>query len=295
MLLWLLAISATWLGASNTVREIVKELPIYRRERGVGLSISAYLGSKAAVFGAITTVQAIVLTFIALFRQTLPVQDTAHILTNLQHPDTYQNISLGINPLAGLRPFDSGSVLPSQLVEILIAVVLSGLAGMALGLAISARVRRSDQAILLLPIVLVVQTVLSLPLVQSQVPSVYLTALGDLTSANWGVAAEASTTSLNQLQYVYFANNYTGEVVVANHLNHLDPHIQGFGPKYLPGQLEKYAVGDTAWRHAPVPWLLAIGLLIGFTALFLGFAWYSLRRLDIGRSGSRAGAASYVE
>ena len=290
MLLWLLVISATWLGASNSVREIVKELPIYQRERGVGLSISAYIGSKAGVFGAITAIQAVILTFIGLSFQNIPVQDPLRIIGFLQHPETYQNVPLNVNPLAGLRPFDSGSLLPSQLVEILIAVVLSGLAGMALGLAISARVRRSDQAILLLPVVLVVQTALSLPLIQSVSRTPVLKVLADLTSANWGVAAVASTTSLNQLQYAYFADLSTGGVVIGNHLNTFDPGFRGVGPNFLPGQLQMWAVGDPAWRHTPEAWLFAVGLLIGFTALFLGFAWYSLRRLDIGRSSGRAGA-----
>src|SRR5262245_271169 len=38
LLIWLIIIGATWLGTSNAIREIVKELPIYRRERTIGLS-----------------------------------------------------------------------------------------------------------------------------------------------------------------------------------------------------------------------------------------------------------------
>ena len=56
--------------------------------------------------------------------------------------------------------------LSSQELEIAIAVALAGLAGMALGLAISALVRKSDQAVLLMPVVLVVEMALSLPLKQ---------------------------------------------------------------------------------------------------------------------------------
>ena len=125
LLLWLLVVSATWLGASNSIREIVKELPLYRRERAVGLSIPAYVGSKALVFGTITVVQSIVLVLIGLSRQSLPPQDSFQIipLINQSFPGL----------LSGLRPLDVGSVLGSQIAEILIAVSLSGLAGMALG------------------------------------------------------------------------------------------------------------------------------------------------------------------
>ena len=45
----LLALGATWLGTSNAIREIVKELPVYERERAIGLSASAYVASKALV------------------------------------------------------------------------------------------------------------------------------------------------------------------------------------------------------------------------------------------------------
>jgi ABC-type multidrug transport system ATPase subunit/pSer/pThr/pTyr-binding forkhead associated (FHA) protein len=69
MLLWLLIVSATWLGASNTVREIVKEQSIYRRERASGLSMLAYTGSKVIVFGIITTLQSLVVLIVRAGRQ----------------------------------------------------------------------------------------------------------------------------------------------------------------------------------------------------------------------------------
>jgi len=36
-----LVLSITWVGGANGIREIVKELPIYQRERGAGLTIGA--------------------------------------------------------------------------------------------------------------------------------------------------------------------------------------------------------------------------------------------------------------
>ena len=61
LLIWLIVIGATWLGTSNAIREIVKELPIYRRERTIGLSAGAYVLSKVVVLGLITAVQAVIL------------------------------------------------------------------------------------------------------------------------------------------------------------------------------------------------------------------------------------------
>ena len=62
VLVWLLALGATWLGTSNSIREIVKEQPIYRRERAIGLSTSAYLASKMLLLAPLTLLQTTVMT-----------------------------------------------------------------------------------------------------------------------------------------------------------------------------------------------------------------------------------------
>ncbi|CAM5743081.1 ABC transporter ATP-binding protein/permease [Streptomyces hirsutus] len=64
--LLILAAGAVLTGAANAVRELVKERPIHRRERAVGLSRSAYLMSKIIVLGTVTVLQAVVLTLVAL-------------------------------------------------------------------------------------------------------------------------------------------------------------------------------------------------------------------------------------
>jgi len=56
-----IVLGATYLGAGNAVREIVKERAILARERAAGLSSGAYLISKALVLGVLTIVQSIVL------------------------------------------------------------------------------------------------------------------------------------------------------------------------------------------------------------------------------------------
>ena len=269
LLLWLLVVSATWLGASNSIREIVKELPLYRRERAVGLSIPAYLGSKALVFGSITVIQSVVLVLIGFSRQSLPPKDTYQII-----PLMNQNFP-GL--LSGLRPLDVGSVLSSQMTEIMIAVALSGLAGMALGLAVSARVRRSDQAVLSLPVILVLQMTLALPLLQAENPSPFLKVLGDLAGANWGMKAVASTTSLNQLMTSYLDSLTIGNAEIR--------YLVGkpYPDPYIKSQLMSAAVGSGDWRHTAGPWLLAIGILILMIVVFLAAASHFLRRIDVGR------------
>ncbi|HET6899683.1 MAG TPA: FHA domain-containing protein, partial [Vicinamibacteria bacterium] len=58
-ILFLLALVAVWFGCSNAVRELVKERPIYLRERMVNLRILPYLASKVAVLGALALVQCV--------------------------------------------------------------------------------------------------------------------------------------------------------------------------------------------------------------------------------------------
>jgi ABC-type multidrug transport system ATPase subunit len=284
LLLWLLVVSATWLGVSNTIREIVKELPIYRRERAVGLSIPAYVGSKAAVFGVITVIQSFVLVAIALSRQPLPPLDRHHFIPALQAqtPDIF----------AGLRPFTLGSVLSSQELEIAIAVALAGLAGMALGLAISALVRKSDQAVLLMPVVLVVEMALSLPLLKISTSNPVIQQLSKIASANWGFSAVASTVSLNQLLTPYRADLLLGQKEVAcilaasngpANVTSLPVACQKQSLGLSPAAQQMIQVSDASWQHTGSAWFWSILVLLIMTAVLLAITLIALRRQDIGR------------
>src|SRR5262249_8455217 len=74
ILVWLVIVGATWLGTSNAIREIVKELPIYHRERSIGLSPGAYIFSKVGVIGAITIIQVLILVPISFWLQPFPIE-----------------------------------------------------------------------------------------------------------------------------------------------------------------------------------------------------------------------------
>ena len=54
-------IATLWFGCSNSAQEIVKEVPIYRRERLVGLSRWSYLLSKFLWMGTLTNIQILIL------------------------------------------------------------------------------------------------------------------------------------------------------------------------------------------------------------------------------------------
>src|SRR6202034_4502612 len=60
----LLNIGAVFMGTALTIRDLIGERSIFRREQAVGLSTTAYLLAKIAVFCIFATAQAAVATFI---------------------------------------------------------------------------------------------------------------------------------------------------------------------------------------------------------------------------------------
>ncbi|MFJ6705529.1 MULTISPECIES: FHA domain-containing protein [unclassified Streptomyces] len=64
--LLLLCVGAVLAGAADAVRDTLTERAFYQRERAVGLPGSAYVMSKAVVLGAVTVLQAVVLTQVGL-------------------------------------------------------------------------------------------------------------------------------------------------------------------------------------------------------------------------------------
>ena len=57
-------IGAVFMGTALTIRDLIGERPIFKREQAVGLSTTAYLLAKVAVFCVFATVQAAIATFI---------------------------------------------------------------------------------------------------------------------------------------------------------------------------------------------------------------------------------------
>jgi ABC-type multidrug transport system ATPase subunit/pSer/pThr/pTyr-binding forkhead associated (FHA) protein len=161
-----LAICATYLGAGNAIREIVKELPVYARERAIGLSIPAYLGSKVLVLSVVTVFQGVVLVLVGAQRQG----------------------GGGLGAVLPLRP------------ELSVDVAAAGMAALGLGLLVSALVSRADKALTLLPLLLVPQLVLAFPQLKVDEKPV-LAQLSYVASARWGYDAIGATVGFNQLLY----------------------------------------------------------------------------------------------
>lgn len=117
-LFFVLAIAAVWCGNINASREIVAERAIYERERRVGLHIWAYVASKFSVLSLLCLVQSFSLLLVVwLF--------------------TPFCLELG-----------------SGILLFFILLLMSSLAGLSLGLLISALSKTQAQALAIIPLVL---------------------------------------------------------------------------------------------------------------------------------------------
>ncbi len=161
--LLILAIGACFIGALNSIREVVKERSIYTRERAAGLSAGAYLWSKLLVLGVLSAVQAAVMTVIGLAGKPEP---TSGVL--------FKN---------------------APLLELVLAMALLAIASMALGLLLSALVNSSETTLILLFVSVMAQVVFSggaFPIAGR--PG--LEQVAWLFPARWGYGAAASTANL---------------------------------------------------------------------------------------------------
>ncbi len=122
---FLLTIIAIWFGTSNSIREIVKEVPITIRERLAFLRPSAYLCSKFVVLAGLCLLQCMIL-------------------------------------VAGVGLRMSWFHVDNDTIWSLFGVLfLTSLASLSFGLTLSTLARSSDQAVSLTPLVLVPQIVFS--------------------------------------------------------------------------------------------------------------------------------------
>ena len=73
-LLFVLVVTTIWLGTLASAREIIKERPVFERERAVGVGVPAYVVSKLAVLFPLVAVQAAVLMVVVFGLR--PLHDT---------------------------------------------------------------------------------------------------------------------------------------------------------------------------------------------------------------------------
>jgi ABC-type multidrug transport system ATPase subunit len=159
-ILFVLSFTAILFGCVNAAREIVKEAPIYRRERSVNLGILPYIFSKVMVLG-----------FLCLFQDALLVAM--------------------VNTVA---PFSQGILLPAAF-EIWITLWLTSLSGLMIGLVISAIAPTTDRAMNFIPIVLIPQVIFSGAIFPFKTWSTQILAM--LFTSRWSLGALGSTLGLH--------------------------------------------------------------------------------------------------
>ena len=123
-LMFMLALSSLWFGMSATVRELITDRVIWRRERRVGVGVLPYVGSKVVVLGLLVALQCV--TFTGLLYGVLDMADYGTRLW----------------PLIGV-------------------CTLTGWVGMSLGLLVSSAWTSSEAAVGTLPLLLIPQITFS--------------------------------------------------------------------------------------------------------------------------------------
>jgi hypothetical protein len=209
-----MAFAAVTFGCINGVREIVKEVPIYRRERAVNLGLAPYLFSKIVILGVLCLIQSAIVIYIV----------------NLKAP---LQVSIFLPPLA----------------EIYITMALASLAGLMLGLAISALAPNTDRAMSFVPIVLIPQVIFSGVIFELNTP--ILQAIGAIFAMRWAMAGMGSSVGLHADKLGVDSFSYQGTLFVS---------------------VNKASVVPTATAHLLLVWgALALMILVfGLaTALFL--------------------------
>ncbi|WP_202376641.1 ATP-binding cassette domain-containing protein [Mycobacterium paraintracellulare] len=161
--LMLLTMAAVFMGTALTIRDLIGERPIFRREQAVGLSTKAYLLAKMAVFFVFAIVQSTIATTITILGKGAPT-----------------------------RP---ALLLGSATLELYVATAAMCVAAAMIGLVLSSLARSNEQ---IMPL-LVVSLMLQLVLCGGMVPVTDRIGLDQMSWAvpsRWGYAAQASTVDL---------------------------------------------------------------------------------------------------
>ncbi len=165
-ILVLLNVGAIFMGTALTIRDLIGERAIFRREQAVGLSTTAYLMAKVCVYSVFAILQSSIVTAITV-------------------------IGMG-------GPTQGATVLGNATLELFVSMAATTITAAMVGLALSALAKSNEQIMPLLVIAIMSQLVFSggmIPVTDRMV----LDQMSWLTPARWGFAASASTVDLTTL------------------------------------------------------------------------------------------------
>ncbi|WP_029107100.1 FHA domain-containing protein [Mycobacterium sp. URHD0025] len=168
-ILVLLNVGAIFMGTALTIRDLIGERAIFRREQAVGLSTTAYLLAKVCVYSVFAIVQSAIVTAITIAGKGW-----------------------------GEGAVDKGVFLPNRSLELFASMAATTVTAAMVGLALSALAKSNEQIMPLLVVAIMSQLVFS----GGMIPvtgRVGLDQLSWITPARWGFAASASTVDLIRL------------------------------------------------------------------------------------------------
>ena len=165
-ILVLLNVGAIFMGTALTVRDLIGERAIFRREQAVGLSTTAYLLAKVCIYAVFAIVQSSIVTAITIAGKGSPTQGSLTFL--------------------------------SPTLELFVVMAATTVTAAMVGLALSALAKSNEQIMPLLVVAVMSQLVFSggmIPVTGRLV----LDQMSWFTPARWGFAASASTVDLIKL------------------------------------------------------------------------------------------------
>jgi ABC-type multidrug transport system ATPase subunit len=165
-ILVMLNVGAVFMGTALTIRDLIGERPIFRREQAVGLSTGAYLGAKIVVFSVFAIVQAAIATIISV-------------------------VGWG-------KPLSGAVLLGDVRFELFVTVAATCVASALLGMALSSLAQSQDQIMPMLVVSIMSQLVFSGGMIWVT-DRILLDQLSWGTPARWGFAASASTIDTHRL------------------------------------------------------------------------------------------------
>jgi ABC-type multidrug transport system ATPase subunit len=165
-ILVMLNVGAVFMGTALTIRDLIGERPIFRREQAVGLSTAAYMAAKIVVFSVFAIVQAAIATTISIVGWGTPISN-AVILGNVNF-------------------------------ELFVTVAATCVGAALLGMALSALAQSQDQIMPMLVVSIMSQLVFSGGMIWVT-NRLVLDQLSWATPARWGFAASASTIDTHRL------------------------------------------------------------------------------------------------
>lgn len=234
----LLNLGAVFMGTALTIRDLIGERPIFKREQAVGLSTIAYLLAKVAVFCAFAVAQSAIATAIVLLGKKGP-----------NPPD----------PLFGSASF-----------ALFLTVAATCVASAILGLTLSSLANSNEQIMPMLVVSIMSQLVLG----GGMIPvtgRLGLDQVSWVTPSRWGYAAGASTIDFNTL--LHHDDMPKGCMPLPTAANPEPAVPDGCTPAVQVKQIPQ----DGLWKHSKGIWFFDMGMLALLSVFYTTVVWWKIR------------------